>query len=250
VLSNSKMQARQTSCLNNLKQITIAGLMYLNDTQKGFPYNTPTDSGYDPTVAPVWTWALTNCGANSQILICPSTRLQQAPTNAYIPGTADLAWAFDNDETPLQAASYGQNGWLMDFITYPPAAEGGNGSGGLTYPHYMFSKLSAVQKSSLTPLFFDQNYFATVPLETDSAANDLYYGSPPDTYARNGVGCCTIERHGGRTANSSIPWQKGQPLPGAINVCFTDGHGELVKLPKLWNYYWHLNWNPSLVTGP
>jgi hypothetical protein len=33
-------------------------------------------------------------------------------------------------------------------------------------------------------------------------------------------------------------------------MCFTDGHGELAKLPKLWNYYWHLNWNPALVKGP
>ena len=26
-----------------------------------------------------------------------------------------------------------------------------------------------------------------------------------------------------------------------------DGHVELSKLPNLWNYYWHLDWNPSLV---
>ena len=64
------------------------------------------------------------------------------------------------------------------------------------------------------------------------------------------MGCCTIIRHGGRTASSSVPWTQGQPLPGAINMCFTDGHGELVKLPNLWNYYWHLNWKPALVTGP
>jgi hypothetical protein len=29
-----------------------------------------------------------------------------------------------------------------------------------------------------------------------------------------------------------------------------DGHVELSKLPNLWNYYWHLNWNPALVKGP
>jgi prepilin-type processing-associated H-X9-DG protein len=63
------------------------------------------------------------------------------------------------------------------------------------------------------------------------------------------MGCCTILRHGGPTAGSSVPWQSGQPLPGAINMSFTDGHGELVKLPNLWNYCWHLNWNPALVTG-
>jgi prepilin-type processing-associated H-X9-DG protein len=104
-------------------------------------------------------------------------------------------------------------------------------------------------KPAQTPLFFDQNYVETVPLESDPAASDLYIGQPPITPQRDGMGCCTILRHGGRTATGSVPYMSGQPLPGAINMCFTDGHGELVKLPNLWNYYWHLNWNPALVKG-
>jgi hypothetical protein len=39
-------------------------------------------------------------------------------------------------------------------------------------------------------------------------------------------------------------------MPGAINLNSADGHGELVKLPNLWNYYWHLGWDPAFVTGP
>jgi hypothetical protein len=57
------------------------------------------------------------------------------------------------------------------------------------------------------------------------------------------MGCCTILRHGGRTANSSVPYHAGQPLPGAINMGLADGHGELSKLTNLWNYSWHLNWS-------
>jgi hypothetical protein len=105
-------------------------------------------------------------------------------------------------------------------------------------------------EAAQTPLFFDQNYVECVPLETDTAASDLYFGQPPITSQLIGMGCCTIQRHGGRTATSSVPWKNGQPLPGAINMCLADGHGERVKLPNLWNYYWHLNWNPALVTGP
>jgi hypothetical protein len=26
-----------------------------------------------------------------------------------------------------------------------------------------------------------------------------------------------------------------------------DGHAELSRLPNLWNYYWHKNWNPNIV---
>ncbi|HEX4120398.1 MAG TPA: type II secretion system protein, partial [Verrucomicrobiae bacterium] len=62
--------------------------------------------------------------------------------------------------------------------------------------------------------------------------------------------CCTILRHGGRTANQSVPYHSGQPLPGAINMGLADGPVELCKLPNLWTYYWHANWNPALVKAP
>ena len=67
---------------------------------------------------------------------------------------------------------------------------------------------------------------------------------------RDGMGCCTILRHGEPMANNSVPYTSGQPLPGAINVSFADGHAQLVKLPQLWSFYWHRNWNPAQVIGP
>jgi prepilin-type N-terminal cleavage/methylation domain-containing protein/prepilin-type processing-associated H-X9-DG protein len=36
-LSNAKRQAGQTKCLSNLKQLTLGGLMYIDDNQDGFP---------------------------------------------------------------------------------------------------------------------------------------------------------------------------------------------------------------------
>jgi prepilin-type N-terminal cleavage/methylation domain-containing protein len=243
-LARSKMQAQQTSCLSNLRQVTMAGLMYLNDTQGGFPYNAAGLPGYDPIVPLEWTCVVTNYGANNQVLLCPSTHAQPL-TPPFDAGAADLMWVAGGDTLSLLLGSYGQNGWFTEFVSESGSAFSyGNNS------EYFFTKLSSVQRSAQTPLFFDQNYVETVPLETDGPGTNLYYGQNPITYARLGMGCCTIERHGGRTATSSIPWKKGQPLPGAINMCFTDGHGELVKLPNLWNYYWHLDWNPSLVTGP
>jgi prepilin-type N-terminal cleavage/methylation domain-containing protein len=243
-LGRAKMQAQQTACLSNIRQVTMAGLMYLNDTQGGFPYNDPLVSGYDPTVAPMWNFALTNYGAINQVLVCPSTRPQPL-TGDYAAGAADLDWVGAGDGFAFQLGSYGANGWFTEFVTQGPLALAYG-----SYPEFFFAKLSSVQKPAQTPLFFDQNYIECVALENDPAATDLYFGQNPVTIQRDGMGCCTIIRHGGRTASSSVPWTHGQPLPGAINMCFTDGHGELVKLPNLWNYYWHLDWNPALVTGP
>ena len=37
----------------------------------------------------------------------------------------------------------------------------------------------------------------------------------------------------------------GQPaLASAVNVAFFDGHGELVKLDRLWQLYWHKDYQP------
>jgi prepilin-type N-terminal cleavage/methylation domain-containing protein len=90
-LGRAKIQAQQTGCLSNLRQVTVAGLMYLNETQGGFPYNAPLLPGYEPTVSPTWSYALTNYGANDQVRLCPSTRPQPL-TAAYAAGAADLAW--------------------------------------------------------------------------------------------------------------------------------------------------------------
>jgi prepilin-type N-terminal cleavage/methylation domain-containing protein len=244
-LARAKMQAQQTSCLSNLRQVATAGLMYLNDTQGGFPYNGPLLPGYDPTVAALWSYALIDYGANDQIRVCPSTR-PQSLSLIEVTGAADLSWVVGEGDVPSQLGSYGQNGWFTEFVSKGPTAFGYGAE-----PQFFFNKLSSVAKPAQTPLFFDQNYLECVPLETDTPASDLYFGQlTPMGSQRDGMGCSTIVRHGGRTATSSVPWKQGQPLPGAINMSFTDGHGELVKLPNLWNYYWHLNWNPALITGP
>jgi prepilin-type N-terminal cleavage/methylation domain-containing protein len=243
-LARAKAQAQQTACLSNLRQVSLAGLIYLDETQAGFPYNDPLATGYQPTVAPMWNIALANYGATEEVQVCPSTRPQPL-TGDYEAGAADLDWVCGGDGFPFQLGSFGANGWLTEFLTQAPLGFGGGAN-----PGFFFPKLSSVQKPAQTPLFFDQNYIEAIPLESDPAATDLYFGQNPVTIQRVGMGCCTIIRHGGRTASSSVPWTHGQPLPGAINMCFTDGHGELVKLPNLWNYYWHLNWKPALVTGP
>jgi prepilin-type N-terminal cleavage/methylation domain-containing protein len=243
-LGSAKMQAQQISCLSNLRQVNTAGLMYLNDTLGGLPYNGPLLPGYDPTVAPFWNFALTNYGATEQVQLCPSTT-PQSLSLFEATGTANLAWVAAWETLPSQIGSYGANGWFTEFVS-----EGPPGLAYGSYTQFFFNKLSSVSRPAQTPLFSDQNYIASLPLETDAAASDLYFGQYPVGYAREGMGCCTLLRHGGPTAGSSVPYTSGQPLPGAINMCFTDGHGELVKLPHLWNYYWHQNWNPALVTAP
>ncbi|HEX3718996.1 MAG TPA: prepilin-type N-terminal cleavage/methylation domain-containing protein [Verrucomicrobiae bacterium] len=201
-LARAKTQAQQINCLNNVRQITLSGLMYLNENQSGFPYNIPGLQGCDPTIPWFWPEALTNYGGSDQVRLCPSTRMPPAPLG-QAGGAADLAWVVGGfTDIPAIAGSYGLNGWFNNFFTGAPTAEGGN-----IYPQFLFPKLSSVQKPAQTPLFFDENYAVATPLEADRAASDLYTGQAnPDSYARVGMGCCTMLRHGGRTAGSSVPY--------------------------------------------
>jgi hypothetical protein len=162
-------------------------------------------------------------------------------------GTANLPWVdWDTSDNQSVSCSYGINGFLYDLIT--PSA--------LSFPTSkllgMFPKPSSVQKPSVTPFFFDEICLDTFPVETDLGASDIYYGelSSWSLTGKRGMACCTILRHGGRTASSSVAYKSGNPLPGAINMGFDDGHAELAKLQNLWTYTWHLNWNPAAVKGP
>jgi prepilin-type N-terminal cleavage/methylation domain-containing protein len=75
-LSRSKTQAQQIKCLSNLRQITVAGIMYMNETGGGLLYNGAGLPGYDPTLLADWIDTLTNYGATQPLYLCPSTQPQ------------------------------------------------------------------------------------------------------------------------------------------------------------------------------
>lgn len=251
-LANSKMQAQQTACLNNVKQLTLISTMYMSDTGQGLPANVPTVVGYDANAPTVWWDAVSNYETVSNLLICPSTiNLPALVPNQVFPGTANYPWlGYDTSakggEGGSIICSYGFNGFLYDIITM--AAMGLPS----TKAPLLFSKPVAVQKPSQTPVFFDEIVMDTCPMETDLAATNLYTGEVPSWTVgeARGMACCTILRHGGPTASRNVPYKSGNPIPGAINMGFDDGHGELAKLQNLWTYTWHLNWNPASIKGP
>jgi prepilin-type N-terminal cleavage/methylation domain-containing protein/prepilin-type processing-associated H-X9-DG protein len=246
-LAGAKERAQQAGCLSNLRQIGIAGLLYLQESRNAFPVNQPQLPNYDPDAPVDWCHALTNYGATVALMVCPSTRVSPA-TDVQAGGAADLTWVvggpFEFPYVPAMYGSYGQNGWMTDFITGAPSALGGDAFGAPRYPAFLFKGLSALQKPATTPLFFDQNYITCTPLESDPPANDLYTGqsSPSTSYARVGMGCCTMLRHGGPTAHRSVPYSSGPLPPGGINMGLADGHVEYSTLTNLWTYTWHLNW--------
>jgi hypothetical protein len=116
-----------------------------------------------------------------------------------------------------------------------------------THPGMLITKDTAVQKPTQTPIFVDSVWINLDPLETDPPARNLY----DPGISNDGMPRCTIARHGGKAAgNAPSNVSPGQRLPGTIDMGFVDGHTEQVKLDTLWNYYWHLDWNPPVTRPP
>lgn len=226
-VASAKRKAQQIQCLNNVRQLTLAANESANETSiySGYHYNAE-DRTYN-----LW-FQMAGPGKEKSLMLCPSTTARGPVVPGwYLSGASDLAWVRGNAATNTVVGSYGFNGWLYQSAKY----------GGAAHPEWMMNREKKIQKPSLTPVFCDAVWPDLWPLETDSPSDDLYDGTSPDP----GMPRCTISRHGGvNPGGAPRVFDTSQRLPGAINIGMADSHVELVKLENLWQYYWHLNWQP------
>ncbi len=239
-LSSARLKAQQANCASasNLKQLTVAALMYYDDMKV---WVGPLSSNASLSQGD-WMWTLLTYYANvNQLRCCPSAPDRGNPLGLSNPtGKADTAWYWTLS-TPNYAGSYGMNKWLSSVE--------GTMKNVASNPGMLILKDTNVQQPVLTPMFMDSVWINLAPLETDSPAHNLYDPDPDNSLP--GMQRCTVARHGGRSA-SSAPTSVGlgQHLPGTIDMSFVDGHVEQVKLDNLWNYYWHLNWVIPVTRPP
>jgi prepilin-type N-terminal cleavage/methylation domain-containing protein len=263
VLANAKLRAQQTACVSNLKQLITANIIFADENEGVWMLpSRAEDSDYPdsqwlgalvPTIEKVAS--LTNA---LPLLLCPTATTPAAPGMGETTGTFGLYGTADHCYARICAngksieSSYLYNGWF-----YAGAGETMTVSSWATsdgYPEYAtnyFLKESAVQKPSQTPVLLDGTWSDAWPLETDSPAKNLYFGAGGQMMGTE-LGRFTIARHGSKPASPNANYDgdwKTSPPRGAINVGLTDGHIELAKLPTLWSYYWHLNWNEA-IAGP
>jgi len=239
-LSSAKLRAQQIDCMNNIKQLTVAGMMYTDDNRKwmGAPpnWNLPPWNGNDPD----WMGTmLTYYSKATNVLICPQAPDRGDPGKINLAGKADAAWHWVLI-TPWYVSSYGMNKWLdsdADQNNYIDENQ-------KNHLNWDYVKPDSVLKPSMTPMFMDAAWLNFDPVETDPPPRNLWDPTSVDPAMMARV---CVDRHGGIPASSAprnvptgLPGQT--PLPGRMNMSFVDGHAELVKLQDLWKYYWHLNW--------
>jgi len=233
VLGRAQLKAREVQCLSNTRQLTMAASIYVSDHEKQPAYNAPAFPDGN------WMGTLVDYAKGSNVRLCPLAPLRNpAPISGNRQGSADAAWVrWTSDCKTMFYGSYGFNGWLYSQVVL-------YGGGAHPHPERFFSNEGCLQKPSQTPVFFDENWVDTWPLETDHPARDLYNGETfvggPGVY---NIGRCTIARHHVRSPASAprhVP--PGQPLPGALEMGMADGHSEFVGLEHLWRLSWHYNW--------
>ncbi|HEY1717983.1 MAG TPA: prepilin-type N-terminal cleavage/methylation domain-containing protein [Verrucomicrobiae bacterium] len=232
VLTGAKLRAQQTHCLNNVRQLSLGSFIYASENSRHAGIETSAFPGGN------WMGTLNEYAKVKGILICPSAPLHEpTPASGNEQGYADRAWVrWTSDKKTMFSGSYGYNGWLYSDLKFSEKGD--------PKQQQIFTRESNVQKPSSTPVFFDENWVDAWPEETDLPFTNLYTGQP-FSVSPNQMGRCTIARHGSRSASSAPRnFPASGKMPGAINMGLADGHVELVKLEDLWNFYWHLNWQP------
>jgi prepilin-type N-terminal cleavage/methylation domain-containing protein len=253
-LASAKLKAQKISCVNNLRQLSLAGSMYVTDFRAFFIYNNGGSSLWMGTLLDYYAKA-------SAIRFCPAAStntLSFKGVNNNYNGYADTAWNWYGSQTNWQG-SYQVNGWLyqFDMVNNPPPTFKTSGlpASGAQYPMLpaIFQKESDVTSPSSTPMFADSTWVDGWPGEQDHPASSFYDAYNNGTGGEAGMSRLTIERHRGKAASAAqrivLP---GTKIAGRSGICigFCDGHAELVKLDALWNLTWHKNWKQSAVPSP
>ena len=241
VLSRAKLSSQKAKCSSNMKQLTVAAIMYQQD-------NGPI--GYGGTTGLWLTTLIKNYSKENALRLCP---VAQQPvdltTSGTQQGTAANAWvwqaAFNPD--PTNMGSYAVNGWLYDTHGDDPPTQWVLDDP----PGSYFQKDTAIKHTTTTPEFVDAVWPDLWPLPTDTPDD------PADLY--NGVGnigssgpmmrAC-IARHGSG-APQSAPTEAplNRPFPGLVNISLADGHVESANLDDLWSYTWSGTFVPTKRPG-
>jgi prepilin-type N-terminal cleavage/methylation domain-containing protein/prepilin-type processing-associated H-X9-DG protein len=219
-LSNAKVKANQLKCVSNLRQLSMAAVMYQTETGRALAYN---------VTETLWLRTLMDYSIKvNEHRLCPMAVSRKPAPPDPTAGTAAHPWLWSPTLSKEVMGSYSINGWLY----YWENKAGGISTwiGASEVPKF-FQKDIAVTQPSLTPMFMDAIWPDTWVAASDMPPRDLYLGD-----VNNALGRVCITRHPlSRNAKSA----QGKTLPGAINVGYVDGHAAKLPLQSIKNVVWH-----------
>jgi prepilin-type N-terminal cleavage/methylation domain-containing protein/prepilin-type processing-associated H-X9-DG protein len=240
-LSRAKEKAKAVQCLSNQREITLSYKLALDEEPSGDRLN-------ESAIA---EWIMDKVGTSNNAWICPSAPLRKDPRRATMAwlGTVNAAWQVPWEGLPTifagyenrkvvprtRAGSYAFNQWLFGGFPYLDPQLGGPEG---------FRTEGQIVRPSATPVVADGIEWLLAPRARDHPPESLSFGIVRGDYGGGAMPALALPRHGRRPSPIPHRWPANQPLPGAINVSFFDGHCELVPLERLWQLYWHRDYVP------
>jgi prepilin-type N-terminal cleavage/methylation domain-containing protein len=267
-LSRAKERSKSIVCLNNERQIGLSHRMAIDDEPGGTLGSTSVGS---------WFWS--SIGDPNQGWTCPDAPLKSnakypdsigtqgtdagaiGSTTSVIggPGRVNSPWwsrgdAFVGDDLlgidpyynkpKLRTASYACNWWVLHNA---PTFDNAIYLGLVDAAKMEFQQEGQINNPGATPVLADGVNPWVCPL-SPMIHGDTFYpdGSFYDINASYGIDLpeLALFRHGSHPNSVPTSWPLAKRLPGANNLTFVDGHGELVPLDNLWGLTWNRTWVP------
>ena len=231
-LSKAKAKAKQASCINNLRQIGIAGVMYIDDyKQYTGDLSTPPPASGSANYYYVWMPRLLSLmGNNRAAFSCPAAQPWTAwdtNLNNTLGGPGPSGVYDPYGVTHTSYFSLGYNDWGIHFqngaeaVTTPQLGLGGDVDG-VNY--------KGIVRDSTVKVPSDMIWICDVPSVPQTVVPDFNANTEPaDVRVTTGHSACPANRHNFHT-----------------DVLFCDGHVESplrnqVRDPN--NTYWRARWN-------
>jgi prepilin-type N-terminal cleavage/methylation domain-containing protein/prepilin-type processing-associated H-X9-DG protein len=229
-LHRAKRKAQSAVCVSNERQLYLGFRLALDQAN---------DRLDRPEVA---EWLDAEQGRTNSPWICPSA---PAPAAFATPGDVDSAWALAywgpwRTKATFTTSDHRICSYTMSLaLTENSKMYRINDFDPWTIATYrLFASGDQVTRPALTPVLADGRLWNAYPRPTDPPPSPLtggYYGA---------MAQIAMPRHGNRPDSIPTYWPNNQPLPGAVNVSFFDGHVELVKLDNLWQLSWYSDYQP------
>ena len=244
-LGKVKKQARALVCRSNLKQLIVAYEAYLTDNGDKSLNNNGGDNAWFLQIAPYLgdkkykNNPVKMLEGAMKVIWCPSTKEPEYPVSVdpWCPGTAKNRWRYHVtvDGVYLGAeGSYGLNEWVAGIDIDVIINSEINGEpiywGGWILPgEEIKSFRKNIPGRDDIPLFADSTWIEATPREINYSygtfSDDSFRGGSDD-----GIGRFYVDRH-----------------EKAINMSFTDGHVDKVKIEDLGKFKWNRTYKTSIA---